>query len=57
MQRDGFSKEEAEQRIDSQIDIEIKKEKASYIIDNSKNLNSLQEECAKVKQKILSDFR
>ncbi|NEW60075.1 dephospho-CoA kinase [Sulfurovum sp. bin170] len=57
IKRDTFSKEEAEQRIDSQIDIEIKREKATYLIDNSGDLNALQEECARVKEKILSDFR
>jgi dephospho-CoA kinase len=57
MQRDDLSKKEALQRIDSQLDIEIKKDRASYLINNSEDLNSLQEECAKVKQKILSDFR
>jgi len=57
MQRDGSSEQEALQRIDSQLDIELKKNKASYFINNSGDLNSLQEECVKVKQKILSDFR
>ena len=56
IERDLFSKAEALQRIDSQIDIEIKREKGTYIIDNSKDLNSLQEECDKVRAKILSDF-
>jgi len=57
MQRDGSTKKEALLRIDAQMDIEIKRTKASYLINNNRDLNSLQEECAKVKQKILSDFR
>jgi len=40
MQRDGFSKEEALKRINSQIDIEIKKQKATYVIDNCKDIKS-----------------
>ena len=56
MQRDLSSKEEAMKRIDAQMDIESKREKSTYLIDNSGDLNSLQEECAKVRKKILSDF-
>ncbi len=45
MKRNGFSKEEALQRIASQMDIEEKKLLATYVIDNSKNLKHLQQEC------------
>ncbi|SHO80472.1 Dephospho-CoA kinase [hydrothermal vent metagenome] len=51
--RDGFSKSEAIERIDAQMDIEEKKSKATFIIDNSKNLKHLQDECERVKQLIL----
>ena len=51
--RDGFNKEEAIERIDAQMNIEEKKSKASFIIDNSKNLKNLQDECERVKQLIL----
>jgi dephospho-CoA kinase len=36
--RDGFSKKDALLRINSQIDIEIKKKKATYIVDNCYNI-------------------
>ena len=55
--RDNSSIEEAMQRINSQIDIEKKKDKAIYLIDNSKDLNSLQQECDKVKSQIQYDFK
>lgn len=38
MLRDGLSKEAAEQRINAQMDIEIKKERADILIDNSGGL-------------------
>ncbi len=38
MLRDGLSKEAAEQRISAQMDIEIKKERADILIDNSGGL-------------------
>ena len=46
-QRNKISLEEAKKLVDLQIDIEIKKEKATYIIDNSKNLKHLQKEVEK----------
>ena len=52
MQRDNSTKEEALLRIESQLDIEIKKEKATYIIDNSQDFNALQQECDKIIHKI-----
>jgi dephospho-CoA kinase len=56
LKRDAFSKKEAEQRIEAQIDIEIKREKATYLIDNSGDLNALQQECDRVKEQILNNF-
>jgi len=55
--RDNCSIAEAKQRINSQIDIEKKKDKAIYLIDNSQDLNSLQQECDKVKSQIQYDFK
>lgn len=55
--RDNCSIEEAMGRINSQIDIEKKKSKALYLIDNSQDLNSLQQECDRVKYQIQSDFK
>jgi len=48
MKRNGFSKKEAIGRIDSQIDIEIKKKLATYLIDNSGDLHALQRECDRI---------
>ncbi len=56
MKRDGYSEEEALRRINSQMDIEAKRERATYVIDNSSDLKQLQRECDRVKDAILSDF-
>jgi dephospho-CoA kinase len=56
MQRDGYNKEDALSRIAIQIDIEQKKQEATYVIDNSKDLAYLNYECARVKKEILGDF-
>lgn len=42
--RDNISKEEAILKISNQMDIEKKKSKATFIIDNSKDLKHLQKE-------------
>jgi len=44
MKRNGYSKEESLSRIASQFPIDDKKEKATWVIDNSKNLKHLQQE-------------
>jgi dephospho-CoA kinase len=56
MEREGYSEEEALSRINAQIDIEEKKENASYIIDNSGTLKQLQYETARIRENILGDF-
>ncbi len=45
MKRNGFSYEESLRRIESQLDIETKKQRATWVIDNSLNLKHLQKEC------------
>ncbi len=45
MKRNGFSEEESLRRIESQMDIEEKKRRATWVIDNSGNLKHLQKEC------------
>lgn len=54
MKRNGYSQEESLNRIASQMPIEKKKNKATWIIDNSKNLKHLQQEVedfvAKIKE-------
>jgi dephospho-CoA kinase len=57
MQRDGYNEEDALSRIATQIDIEQKKQEATYVIDNSKDLAYLNYECARVKNEILGDFK
>jgi dephospho-CoA kinase len=54
MSRDGFSNIEAQNRINAQISIEEKILKATYIIDNSGDLKALQQECVRVRDKILT---
>jgi len=56
MQRDGYHQKEALKRIESQMDIEEKQKRATYIIDNSGDLKQLQYECERVKEQILKDF-
>ena len=56
MFRDKSSKKEAQARIDSQLNIEEKKQYATYIIDNSKDMKHLQHEYARVREQILSNF-
>jgi len=48
MSRDNISEEEAKLKISNQMDIEVKKEKADFIIDNSTNLKNLQREVERV---------
>jgi dephospho-CoA kinase len=52
MKRNGYSKEESLKRIASQMPIDEKKSKATWIIDNSKNLKHLQNEVEQFVQKI-----
>ncbi len=57
MQRDGYNTEDALKRIATQIDVKEKRKKATYVIDNSGDLHQLQEECERVKEEILGDFK
>lgn len=56
MKRDDSIIEEATQRINAQMSIEEKKQAATYVIDNSSDLNALQKEYAKVKNIILGHY-
>ena len=47
MQRDGVSEKEARSILNNQLDIELKKQKADFVIDNSKDLKHLQKEIEK----------
>jgi len=44
MKRNGYSKEDSLKRIATQLPIEEKRERATWVIDNSKNLKHLQQE-------------
>ena len=57
MERDGSSKEEALQRINSQLPIDEKKQRATYLIDNQKDLKALQQECDRVKDRIILKYK
>jgi dephospho-CoA kinase len=57
MNRDNSNTEEANKRIRTQISIEEKIKKASYVIDNSGTLAQLERECKRVKDEILKDFK
>ncbi|HHD78111.1 MAG TPA: dephospho-CoA kinase, partial [Epsilonproteobacteria bacterium] len=54
--RDGYNEEEALRRIETQIDVEEKRKRATYIIDNTDDLIALKHECMRVKEKIEKDF-
>ncbi len=56
MKRNGYSKEESLKRISSQMPIDEKKEKATWIIDNSKNLRHLQQEVEDFVEKIKEKY-
>lgn len=52
--RDKCSTQEALKKISNQMDIEKKKELATYVIDNSKDLKNLQNEVERVKSLVLN---
>ena len=56
-QRDGYNTEDALKRIATQIDVEEKRKRATYVIDNTGDLKQLQQECKRVKEQILGDFK
>jgi dephospho-CoA kinase len=56
MKRNGFSEEESLRRIESQMDIDEKKARATWVIDNSGNLKHLQDECEKFVDMIKKKF-
>jgi len=56
MLRDGYNEEEALKRIALQMDIEVKREKATYVIDNSGDRKQLGNRCKAIREEILGDF-
>ena len=57
MKRNGYSQEESERRIATQMPIDEKKERATWVIDNSKNLKHLQKECEAFVSKIKAKYK
>jgi len=57
IKRNGYSKEESLKRINSQLDIEAKKQQATWVIDNSKDLKHLQNEVEKFVETIKSIYQ
>jgi len=54
--REGMSEADALRRLDAQLDIEEKKRRATWVVDNSGDLAQLAAECERVKGEILKDF-
>ncbi|MDK9693429.1 MAG: dephospho-CoA kinase [Sulfurimonas sp.] len=52
MKRNGYSSEESLRRIESQMNIEEKRKRATWVIDNSEDLKHLQRECEDFVDKI-----
>jgi len=57
IKRDNSTEDEAKSRINNQMDIDEKKDLATYIIDNTKDLKHLQKEVDRVKKLILEGSR
>ncbi|MFT7823439.1 MAG: dephospho-CoA kinase [Sulfurimonas sp.] len=55
MQRDGYNMQNALQRIASQMPIDEKRNKATYVIDNTGDPAQLQAECERAIKEILND--
>lgn len=53
MKRDSSTKEDSLSRINNQMDIEEKKQLATYVIDNTKDLKNLQKEVERVKNLLI----
>jgi len=56
MKRNGYSEEESLKRIASQMSIEEKKKRATWVIDNAKNLKHLQQEVEDFVEKIKEKY-
>jgi dephospho-CoA kinase len=55
MQRDGYNTQNALQRIDAQMPIDEKRDRATYVIDNTGDLKQLESECKRVIEKIKNE--
>ncbi len=57
IKRDNLTQQEAVLRIKSQLDIEKKRDLATWVIDNSKDLSHLQNECERIKNIIIKSIK
>jgi len=57
MKRNGYSQEESRKRIASQLPIDEKKKRATWVIDNSENLKHLQQEVESFVDKIKKIYK
>ena len=57
MKRNGFDKEESKRRIASQLPIDEKAKRATWVIDNSKDLKHLQNEVERFVEEIKREYR
>lgn len=57
MKRNGYSIEESVKRIESQMPIDEKKKRATWVIDNSKNLKHLQKECEEFVEVLTNKYK
>jgi len=57
IKRDGFTKEEAQKRIDAQMDIEEKRKRADYIIENTRDLGYLTDQLEEYRRKLSADIK
>ena len=57
IERDGCSHEEAIKRIETQMDIEEKKARATWVIDNSTTLQALEKNFDKIEKQIAKELR
>lgn len=56
IKRNGYSAKESQNRISSQMDIDEKKQRATWVIDNSKDLKHLQKEVEEFVDKIKKQY-
>lgn len=52
MKRNGYTKEEAQQRIDAQLSIQEKVKKATYVIDNTQTIAQTQQQLQQILEKL-----
>ncbi|MFT7880909.1 MAG: dephospho-CoA kinase, partial [Sulfurimonas sp.] len=55
MERDGYNMQNARRRIEAQLPIDEKRDRATYVIDNTGDEAQLQAECDRVIEKINSE--